>query len=416
MERPLPWALSLVNEWLAERVAAEGTDELASEFVIRLASQALRTTPSVLLNESIVEEFGSRESPKVTGPHTLATLQSMLAFLLDLGVWLGNRDEIIFVTEASAASLEETLEIAYKRLRSIYLEICLNERDRTSLGDISDEFETEQRRQLFEARGVLLPTLLFSTLEAIPPGWASIKINDRVGLPQPLVEPSATPTLDSVLDLLQAEGSRDAHLFLAVPEVELQLARLHESHPVLVQTVLADFTAATLTGCMRSLVSEGVSVRDLKTVLDRLLETVSGRLQSAGSGRPAASRSYSGSGLELADSVRGRLALQLMGQYAPNGLLAAIVVDTDLEQRFFGSGDVNGHSEVGEDERRMICAQLREMVRESKANTPVLLTRTAGARRQLRQIVAAGLGDLPVLALGELDPRVIVEEVGTLAL
>jgi hypothetical protein len=172
-------------------------------------------------------------------------------------------------------------------------------------------------RKLFDEFGVRLPDVVLAPSPDMRPDLIAVKINDRIGaaLPAPQAgqvfvsvpaaglqspEVSALPTLDPFSDsavvdavhrakltapgvvvanpaeffvmILGGELLRLTDRLLSIEDIEFELAQLELAWPDLVQSTLAKVSLGELTWLLRSLVREGISIRDLKSILERLIE------------------------------------------------------------------------------------------------------------------------------------------------
>jgi flagellar biosynthesis component FlhA len=78
------------------------------------------------------------------------------------------------------------------------------------------------------------------------------------------------PPLDYLVLCLSAEIKRNSPEILDTEAVESELARLHEAFPALVLAAMDAVSPAMLTRILRGLLSEEISIRDLRTILSRV--------------------------------------------------------------------------------------------------------------------------------------------------
>ena len=82
--------------------------------------------------------------------------------------------------------------------------------------------------------------------------------------------PTATRA-DYVLLTLRAEIEKNAGGFLTTDVVALMQYSLRQFYPIIVDAAAPKFDLVTLTGILRGLIDEGLSIRDLRTILEGLL-------------------------------------------------------------------------------------------------------------------------------------------------
>jgi hypothetical protein len=231
--------------------------------------------------------------------------------------------------------------------------------------------------------------------------------------------------LESVAVVLSEEILRAAPRLFSVEDLESGLAELHTTFPSLIEGVLALESLGGVTRVLRGLLDEGVSIRDLRLVLEALMqfETVSvrGSTQAVFDERlPVAE----GTPVEVAQGwanrlafVRRRLKNQLSHKYTQGGnVLRAIVVDPQLETLVEGSiaGGTREPSLTAL-EQELLCDSVRRSMTDEVGSVPLVLT-TTGVRLHIRKLLAAELPDAAVAAYAELRPDIRIETVGSVGL
>jgi type III secretion protein V len=232
-------------------------------------------------------------------------------------------------------------------------------------------------------------------------GLVGKPLNDT-GLGRPLValaaadEPRAkaaqVPLLSAreyLCEHLVVQLKKRAHLFLGVQEIQGALTAIENSHSALVKEALQKVPLPLLTDVMKKLLSEQVSVRNLKTILDALV-----------------SPSTAGDALQLADRCRQALSRQISHQYAPSGSLFAYLVDPGIEETLRSSGQAIDPRDAG-----AILEGMKSVARQGKA----VLLASPDVRRLLKKLVEGSFPEVAVLTFAELDPELQVRPVGRLA-
>ena len=222
--------------------------------------------------------------------------------------------------------------------------------------------------------------------------------------------------LGSVLMILGDVIQRHAHRCLSLEDLEYRLSQLGTERPLLVRTLLERVEPGEAVRMLRALLREGVSTRDLHSILERLVlfDTlrfdesedivfddrlrVPTRIPDIEVGRWP----------WLAEFVRGGLRNVISHKYAPSVTSVPVyLMDRALEaevvaiaQRAFPDGDPASDAQA-----ERIRSAVREALARSPAgerSTPVLTARTV--RATLRAILAPEFPDLAVLAYSELRP------------
>jgi type III secretion protein V len=180
-----------------------------------------------------------------------------------------------------------------------------------------------------------------------------------------------------------------AHQFLGVSEVQAALTAIEGSHGALVKEALQKVPLPLMTDVLKKLLSEQVSVRNLRAILDALV-----------------SPSTAGDALQLADRCRQALARQISHQYAPSGSLFAYLVDPGIEETLRTAGAAIDPREAG-----AILEGMKSVARQGRA----VLLASPDVRRLLKKLVEGAFPEVAVLTFAELDPELQVRPIGRLA-
>jgi FHIPEP family len=415
-------------------------------------------------------------------------LEGLVRFLVSLGVSVADRGrlrEAIEDTLLLDLPLEDRRELIFERLRASCIGIRVHPHDAASLGakpspnlsvydDALDERLHEPFRELeknlFLEHGLRLPQLVWVTDTTLDPHTVVVVVNDLPSLPlrvpetdQLLVEVSADSLpagisgqdtyvpatgggatlvpaalqsdlessrmplqtwVQSVADAVANEAIRRGSAFLAVGDVTYQVSALSLAFPNLVDAALAKFSLGALARVLRGLLDEGVSIRDLRLVLDRLLdfetvpvedpaEIVLDRRLAIPTGDTIARADWQ----FLLAFVRAGLADDLARDYADDqGRLDVFTLESELEDeaaRIALERDASGlDAETGKRLRDALWARLPT---DLSRRTPILLVSTL-ARRVVRDALACELPQLGVLAHPEVKPGVKVKRLETIRL
>jgi hypothetical protein len=335
----------------------------------------------------------------------------------------------------------------------------------------------ELEQMFFSQFGFQLPELTWVPTPSIPEGMLSVKLEEWTGLPIPLVlpgqlvvdsEPEGLPvqTLGTavhpvtgaahgVVDRLAkfrleeagytargptdwvvvnvfAELAAHADQLFGLEDLEYQLARLRYqlvrldngddvvvegTYPALVDTVLARFTLGDLTRVLRAMISEGLSIHNLPSILERLLEydTVSSDPTAVvlDDRLPLAPGTHDGWQATYASLRRGlRSYISHRFTWAEN-TVTAYLLEPELEARL-ATGIQRTHGipthPLPDDEAEAFRDAVWQELSSSgnSSSGPVILT-SEGVRASVRRLLEAELPDLPVLSYAELRPDVNVQ-------
>jgi type III secretion protein V len=236
-----------------------------------------------------------------------------------------------------------------------------------------------------------------------PAAWVPVSIAAslaRGGQP-PLDGPAAiVARLDSTLRSAAAE-------LLGIDETQHLLDAAARQQPALVREVVPRrIDVPLLAEVLRRLIVEGVSIRDLPSVLEALA------LPSDGERDPA----------QLTERVRAALKRLITHRFAHDRHLAALMLDSDAEEAVRGALRPSGSGVVVALEPELHDALLASIARQLQpaerplgggARPPVIVT-SAELRRHVRRLIEGEHPRLPVLAYHELLGDVQVEQVGTI--
>jgi flagellar biosynthesis protein FlhA len=231
----------------------------------------------------------------------------------------------------------------------------------------------------------------------LPARWIARALRDEAEAAGYTVVDSSTVIATHLSEVIR----RHAPTLLGRQEAQGLLNQVKETHPAIVDGLVpALLPLGIVHRVMQRLLAEGVSVRDLPTVLEVLADLA-----------PATKDP----GL-LAEHVRAALAETVCRPYlGPDGTLRVLVIGPGLEARL---GEALGGAE-GDDALPVALAQplLDAIARTIESappfeTKPVLLTASA-LRRHVRRLTERALPHLAVLSYAELPSSVNVRAVGT---
>jgi len=193
-----------------------------------------------------------------------------------------------------------------------------------------------------------------------------------------------------------------AHEILTRQETQRLLDRVAESHPKLVEELVPKLLSlGEVQRVLQQLLREQVSVRDLPTILEALVDT-------ATTNRNA---------IHLVEAARQALGRHLVRPLLNSaGELKVITLDPAMEEdlaKAFGGNATAGVFGMQPAFVRRVLESLRRLIGEQVAiATPILLCSTP-ARFHLRRILEPFLPKLVVLSPSEIPPMIPVQSVGT---
>jgi flagellar biosynthesis protein FlhA len=199
-----------------------------------------------------------------------------------------------------------------------------------------------------------------------------------------------------------------AHELLSRAETKRLLDTLNESHPKLVEELVPKvMSLGEVQKVLQQLLREQVSIRDLGTILEALVEVA-----QQGRGLPA-----------MVEAVRRALGRRLTQKLLdPDGSLPVMVLDPSLEEALIAATQSEPPTDALLDRRTPASAQLFTRISESlkklsqnhpSSALPVLLCQSP-ARYYLRRWLEPVFPRITVLAPPEIGPEIRVHSVGVL--
>jgi flagellar biosynthesis protein FlhA len=236
------------------------------------------------------------------------------------------------------------------------------------------------------------------------------------GLPAIWIPPGERPRAESMgLTLVDAPSvitthlsellRRHGHELVGRQEVQELLAVCGREAPKLVEDVVpGTIGLGELVRVVRSLLREGLSVRDLRTILEAVAD--------------AAPRSKDTSW--LVEQARRRLARQITGRVAcGDGVVRALTLDRPSEEVLRASlGASDGEAALAPDvdtARRLIGALETHCGRFATAGQPAVLLAPPDLRRPLFDLANRFVPELQIITARELVPGTTVEPAGAIA-
>ncbi len=222
-----------------------------------------------------------------------------------------------------------------------------------------------------------------------------------------------------VILTLSAELRHQAMEYLSVTQVETMLRYLDQAFPLPIFNIYERYSLRTLSDVLRYLVREGISVRDLRTILEAMLEVQEVTREDFVENIllptlhtqicPPVGLDHSLSPRHLSEAVRIALRAQITHAATRGGnTIVVYLLTQDMENRI-----MRANSDPLNDQE--IIALISSINQElsalpSSPTAPVILV-TAPARPVLRDLLEFEFPNLKVLSYHELDPSVNIQTI-----
>ncbi|MES0139404.1 type III secretion system export apparatus subunit SctV [Mesorhizobium sp. M0016] len=198
---------------------------------------------------------------------------------------------------------------------------------------------------------------------------------------------------------------RQADEFIGIQETKILLNNVEASFPELVKEVLRTVPLHTISEILKRLVSEEVSLRNMRTIATALVEWGQKEKDT----------------VLLTEHVRCALKRQICFRHsAGRNLLPAYILAPEVEdtvRNAIRQTSAGSYLALDPGTTRQIIDKVREAVGNvgQQSHQPVLLT-SIDIRRYLRKIVEVDLRALPVLSYQELTPDISVQPLARISL
>lgn len=196
-----------------------------------------------------------------------------------------------------------------------------------------------------------------------------------------------------------------AHELLSRSETMQLVENLKKTEPELVNDAIPNVvTYANLEKILRSLLREGIPIKDLSTILETIVD--------AGS----TTRDMD----MITEQVRGALSRTITRKFCQNGQLRVVTLDADVETKILAALTKNDHGvylALSPDIMQQIIAQLGELRKKFNelSQTPILLTSQV-IRVYVSRMVSQFYPDMYVLSFNEITSNVQIQAIGNVSL
>ncbi|HKO92713.1 MAG TPA: flagellar biosynthesis protein FlhA [Polyangiaceae bacterium] len=281
--------------------------------------------------------------------------------------------------------------------------------DQTSAAEVGVNVACEgARERLFQELGVIVPSCRLVSRSSLPRHSALLSIREvpakTLSVPEDLEGVAATQFLgDALADVLIAR----AHDFMGLQSAQLLLDELARVAPASVQQVVPKLVSlATLSEILRRLVEEGVSVRDLASIVEALAQLA--HLEK--------------DPLVLTEHVRSWLRRAITYEVTRgSGLLEPLTLDESIEEVIRGAisqTSAGSFLTLSPAAGRDIVSSLERALAgcpEELRRRPVILTQP-DVRRFVRKLIESDLPRARVVTFSELLPETTIRAAGTATL
>lgn len=198
---------------------------------------------------------------------------------------------------------------------------------------------------------------------------------------------------------------RHADEFIGIQEAKAFLKQMEASSPELVKETLRLVPLQKIAEVLQRLVSEGVSVRNMRTILNALVQSGQGEKDT----------------VLLTEHVRIALKRQICFQNcAGMNVLPAYILTPDVEdavRNAIRQSSAGSYLALDARTTQQIIAAIRKAIGplDQQLGKPVLLT-SVDIRRYMRKLIEVDLYSLPVLSYQELTPDISVHALARISL
>jgi flagellar biosynthesis protein FlhA len=286
---------------------------------------------------------------------------------------------------------------------------------------ITDNLTLKEREYVIYLRGVEIARwemkrdcLLAISSQSSPPALPGIDtrepaFNAAAKWISPELQPQAIAAGYVVVDHTSALAThlsevvkQNAHLLLTRQEVKRLIDRIGESHPKLVEELLPKLmTLGEVQKVLQQLLREQVSIRDLGTILETMVET-------AGTNKNP---------VILVEAIRQTLGRALVRPLLDEkGELKVVTIDRAIEEecaRSLTPQPVTAGA-IQPNIARRVCDGLRTLFGDQVTTAPPILLCQSPARFQLRRLLEPFLPKIVVLSPTEIPPLISVQSIGAL--
>ena len=211
--------------------------------------------------------------------------------------------------------------------------------------------------------------------------------------------------LSVMLTHLSETIKKYAYELLNRAETTQLVENLKQSSPELVEEAIPSVVSyATLEKVLRSLLKEGVPIKDLGTILETLVDAL-------GQGRDVDAAT---------EQVRGALARTITRRFCEDGQLRVVTLDAEVEKKIISSltrNEQGVYLAMGPDLMQQIVTQMAEYLRKFNelSQTPVILVSQV-IRGYFSKMITQFYPGVYVLSFNEVTSSVQIQAIGNIAM
>ncbi|MXP10434.1 flagellar biosynthesis protein FlhA [Pseudoblastomonas halimionae] len=233
----------------------------------------------------------------------------------------------------------------------------------------------------------------------LPALWIDRELRDEAGLRDLTVVDCGTIVTTHLAELVKDNVAE----LLSYAETQKLLNEVHsEAEKLVADLVPAKISISGIQRILQNLLAEGVSIRDMATILEAIAETA-----------PLTQNLT-----QITEHVRARLARQISAQQTRDGAIPILTLSPDWDQQFaesiLGEGD-DRHLAMAPSNLQRFISQVRELydTLAAKNEIPCLLV-SPTIRPFVRSIIERVRPATVVLSQNEIHPRTRVRSVGSI--
>jgi flagellar biosynthesis component FlhA len=474
---------SALSSWLgAQYDRADNTGHgTVVEFLTHACMEITKQQPALLLGMSQVDAYVAAFLESTDAAHEVYApssewLHSVLSSALNGGTSIANMAVVVdALSQVKDKSVDDAIEALIVALRPGWIEIrlpleYLKELTEGGLANKEDTFTT-LRDGMFTESGIVYPDFRFVPDERLKLRTFAFTINSVITLPfvglrrdeclvnetaerlvqlhdieaHPAMNPAtgqfAAVTVRDNKELLEKDGlttwgpmaylilcfvdtlRKRAGCFIDRKDADDKLKGLEAAFPGLVQAARSRATVEKIARLLRGLAMEGISIRNLRLILERLLDyeycfNDSAALVVLDDYPFANDHLYSDrrdDPASLLSFVRAGLQRQISGKYARGTTtMDAYLLGSEIEQLLASR---HQPQDLGEHERDAILSAIRAKLADLPPNAllPVILTRI-DVRTVLRRLISKEFPRLSVVGYQELMPNLTIRPIARISL
>lgn len=236
--------------------------------------------------------------------------------------------------------------------------------------------------------GFICPGIKFADEESLQDNEFSILLN---GIQ---VYKDTADSIDDILNKSEKIIRKYAHEIISREEVFVIIEKLRKTYPVIVEDVLSDeisdnkLNIGQLTKILKSLLKEQVSIRNMRTILEAIADTIP----------------FTKNIDEINNRVREALSRQLCNAVANNGLIDVIGLEPELEKYLIDNikTDIDNSKNIHISPEKSKCIQekLAEIYKNTNANVIIC---HQDIRPILRSMIERNFPQIQVLSYREIS-------------